>query len=186
MRIISGEFKGRRLIAPKGQKTRPTTDRVRESLFNWLAHHKDIELHGAAVLDLFSGTGALGLEALSRGAAHADFVENDRDALQALRHNIHTLQAEDRCKVHGLEANRLQKSAKKHDIIFMDPPYRTEMGGKALTHIETQGWLHRHSWIVWESACDEALNIEPTRFIIVEKRHFGTTCITLLHPLGEN
>ena len=186
MRIIAGEFKGRRLIAPRGKKTRPTTDRVRESLFNWITHHKDIELVGANILDLFAGTGALGLEALSRGAAHVSFVEKDRDALHALRHNVQSLGVEDRCEIYPLDANHLQSSTKRHEIIFLDPPYGAGLGEKALLRAKTRDWLHNNCWVVWESAREEALDIEPTRFIIDEKRHFGTTCITLAHPLREN
>ncbi|MFA4927315.1 MAG: 16S rRNA (guanine(966)-N(2))-methyltransferase RsmD [Patulibacter sp.] len=124
MRIIAGEHRGRRLTAPPGEGTRPTSDRVREALFSILG-----PMSGLRVLDLFAGTGALGLEALSRGAEHATFVERDRSALAALRHNIETLRvAADTVHVHPRDATGFLRDAAArgdaYDLVLLDPPYR--------------------------------------------------------------
>jgi 16S rRNA (guanine(966)-N(2))-methyltransferase RsmD len=119
LRIIAGSLGGRRLVAPRGLATRPTSDRVREALFSALG-----EISGARVLDLFAGTGALGLEALSRGAARATFVDNARPALQALRENIAALDVGDRATVVAEPALRAVGSlAGPFDLVFIDPPY---------------------------------------------------------------
>jgi len=138
MRIIAGEWKGRRISAPKGDAVRPTLDRVREAWMS-MVH---AELPGARVLDLFSGSGALGLEALSRGAEHADFVENDPRAIRVLQENITLLRAEERCTVHREDALAFVSRITRHapavvsleqldersgyDIAFADPPYRKD------------------------------------------------------------
>ncbi len=119
MRIIAGTLGGRRLVAPRGLATRPTSDRVREALFSALG-----DVSGARVLDLFAGTGALGIESLSRGAAHATFVENARPALQALRANLAALGVADRASVVAEAAVRAVGSvAGPFDLVFIDPPY---------------------------------------------------------------
>jgi 16S rRNA (guanine966-N2)-methyltransferase len=121
MRVIAGVLGGRRLVAPKGLDTRPTSDRVREALFSALGH-----VASARVLDLYAGTGALGIEALSRGAAHATFVESGRPALAALRENLATLALGDRARVVALPAARALASMAKgepFDLVFVDPPY---------------------------------------------------------------
>jgi 16S rRNA (guanine966-N2)-methyltransferase len=128
VRVIAGRFGGRTLVAPAGAATRPTTDRVREALFSVLA---DIE--GDAVLDLYAGTGALGIEALSRGAAHATFVESARPALQALRRNIHTLELGEATTVLPIPVERALRTApwrEGFDLIFLDPPYAVIRGGR--------------------------------------------------------
>lgn len=124
MRIVAGEYRGRRLTAPSGEGTRPTSDRVREALFSILG-----PLAGLRVLDLFAGTGALGLEALSRGAEHATFVERDRRALAALRHNLEALGVPaDAARVHPRDAAAFLRDAvrrdDKYDLVLLDPPYR--------------------------------------------------------------
>jgi 16S rRNA (guanine966-N2)-methyltransferase len=124
VRIVAGEHRGRRLVAPPGEDTRPTSDRVREALFSILG-----PLDDARVLDLFAGTGALGLEALSRGAAHATFVERDRRALQALRRNVEALgMGPDRATIVAGEHTRHLRDATRrgdaYDLVLLDPPYR--------------------------------------------------------------
>lgn len=121
MRIVAGSAKGRRLIVPDGTTTRPTTDRVREATFNALFSLEAIE--GMRFVDLFAGSGALGLEALSRGAAHVMFVERDRAALAALRTNVETLRFDDQATVIATESMRWLASAGHHDVILADPPY---------------------------------------------------------------
>ena len=125
MRIVAGKHKGVRLDVPDGSATRPTADRARENLFNILAHGVYAEkLRGGRVLELFAGTGALGLEALSRGAAHCTFVETGRPALAALRTNIAKCRVEDRSKVDTADAFHLGRQSKPYDILLLDPPYK--------------------------------------------------------------
>ena len=119
MRVVAGIARGRRLVAPKGEGTRPTSDYVREAVFNSLASRLDLE--GATVLDLFAGTGALGIEALSRGAAHATFVESDRAALAAIRANLDACGFADRAAVRPGDATRVELPGV--DLAFADPPY---------------------------------------------------------------
>jgi 16S rRNA (guanine(966)-N(2))-methyltransferase RsmD len=129
VRVIAGQFGGRKLVAPPGPATRPTADRVREALFSVLA---DIE--GATVLDLFAGTGALGIEAISRGAVHATFVEKGRPALQTLRQNLHALGIDAATTVLPIAVERALKappwSSESFDIIFVDPPYAVVRDGR--------------------------------------------------------
>jgi 16S rRNA (guanine966-N2)-methyltransferase len=126
MRIVAGEFRSRRLVAPAGSDTRPTSDRAREALFAMLA---DVE--GARVLDCFAGSGALGLEALSRGAATCTFVERDRGALAALRANVESLDVADRCTVRASDVRRSLRAdaaaGRQYDLFLIDPPYRMLM-----------------------------------------------------------
>lgn len=119
MRVISGEFGGRRLVTPEGDTTRPTTDKVRQAVFNSLASMGVLE--GAVVADLFAGSGALGIEAVSRGAEKCVFVEHDRAALIALRENIATLGIEDRCTVHGTDVLAWVPAMRNVDVAFIDP-----------------------------------------------------------------
>jgi 16S rRNA (guanine966-N2)-methyltransferase len=123
MRVVAGEFGGRRIVAPEGRDTRPTTDRVREALFNALGSAG--VLRGALVADLFAGSGAIGLEALSRGAARCTFVERDRSALAALEQNVETLGVADRCRIVRGDALALVGSIDA-DIVLADPPYEYE------------------------------------------------------------
>jgi 16S rRNA (guanine966-N2)-methyltransferase len=141
VRVIAGRLGGRTLVAPAGAATRPTADRVREALFSVLA---DVE--GEAVLDLYAGTGALGIEALSRGAVHATFVDNARPALRALRQNIHTLDLGDVTTVLPIAVERALKTPPWHgeafDLVFLDPPYAVLRGGRfedALAKIMDRG-----------------------------------------------
>lgn len=159
MRIVAGEWRGRALTAPPGRDTRPTADRVRQALFDMLLHapwggHDTVV--GARVLDGFAGTGALGLEALSRGAAHAVFVEQDRAALAALRGNIARCGAAARSTV--LAADFLALPADRScDLIFLDPPYGQQLIQRALAKLRASGWIAPGTLIVAETARDEPL-----------------------------
>lgn len=176
MRVIAGRFGGRRLKAPRGRGTRPTADRVREALFSMLG-----ELEGMAVLDLFAGTGALGIEALSRGAERAVFVERDRDALAALNANLDALGlAEPQAQVRATEALAALRTARKrgetYDLVFVDPPYRRAQGlsealAQALPDLLSPGAL-----VVVESArkAPVALPLQVTA-----QRSYGDTTITI-------
>lgn len=180
MRIIAGQFRSVALASVgKGDTSahlRPTTDRVRESLFNVLSHHDVID--GARVLDLFAGTGALGLEALSRGAVHVTFVDDGRVAGRLLRENIQKLRVQDRADVHRCDLRQLPdcKTA-PFDLVFLDPPYGKDLGAVALARAEAGGWLSPDAFIVWEEA---SIMPPPAGFDGVDHRKYGDTHITLM------
>ncbi|MEL7488782.1 MAG: 16S rRNA (guanine(966)-N(2))-methyltransferase RsmD, partial [Pseudomonadota bacterium] len=136
MRIVGGQFSGRKLAAPKGLTSRPTTDRTREALFNILSHRDDLELDGARVIDLFAGSGALGFEALSRGAAWCLFVETDAAARGAIRDNIEALGLYGATRLHRRSATALgikpASVGPPFELAFLDPPYRKDLAPKAL------------------------------------------------------
>ena len=157
MRIVAGLWRGRALLSPPGQETRPTADRVRQTLFDILLHAPwagRALLEGASVLDVFAGTGALGLEALSRGAAHATFIERARPALIALRANIAACQAEPRCTVLILDALAAPEGDRA-GLVFLDPPYGQDMIPRALTRLRNVGRIGPGSMIVAETGRDE-------------------------------
>jgi 16S rRNA (guanine966-N2)-methyltransferase len=159
MRIVAGAWRGRTLVAPPGATTRPTADRVRQALFDMLLHASwggRERLEGAAVLDAFAGTGALGLEALSRGAASATFIERDRAALAALRANIAACRAEARCTVLAGDATRPPPGV-ACGVVFLDPPYGEAVLPRAVAALRAGGWIGRGALIVGELGRNEAL-----------------------------
>ncbi|WP_375260716.1 16S rRNA (guanine(966)-N(2))-methyltransferase RsmD [Palleronia sp.] len=181
MRIIAGTHRGRALAAVgKGDPAahlRPTTDRVRESLFGVLDGGRFGDpIEGAHVLDLFAGTGALGLEALSRGAAHGTFVENGRKALSLLTQNIRSLGEGERTRVLRQDATRLGPAERACDLVFLDPPYGKGLGGRAIEVARAGGWIAPDALIVWEEAAAiDLLN----GLTLLETRRYGDTWITL-------
>lgn len=179
MRIIAGAFKGRRLASvgkgDAGAHLRPTSDRVRESLFNVLSHMNVLD--GAVVLDLFAGTGALGLEALSRGAVRAIFVENGRTAHNLIRENVQMTGTRDRTNLIARDATRLGASEMPASLVFLDPPYGKGMGERALSAALDGGWLADEALIVWE----EAGPVDPPPgFSVEDRRKYGGTHITFM------
>ena len=169
MRIVAGEWRGRKLIAPKGDATRPTADRMRETLFSMLTSRLG-NLEELLVADLFAGSGAIGLEALSRGARHCLFVEQERDALDAIRANVNTLDARARSTIEAGSVMGLRPAREPYDLILLDPPYRTGAGEVALDRLLRLDWINEATWIVLETAFDEepkirGLAIETTRKI---------------------
>lgn len=178
MRIIAGKWRGQPLT-PLGKgdaaaHLRPTPDRVREALFSMLLSR--IDLDGARVLDLFAGTGALGLEALSRGAAEATFVDQGRKSLSLIKANIAKLGAST-ARVLAADATRLPFGA-PCDLIFLDPPYGKAMGGPALASASAQGWIAPDALIVWEESSPQ----RAEGFTELASRRYGDTTITLLEP----
>lgn len=181
MRIISGEWRGRKLTAPKGDSTRPTADRTRETLFSMLASRLG-SFEGLRVADLFAGSGALGIEALSRGAEHCLFVEHDRDALDALRRNIGSLGAIDRTRVETGSVMQLRPAAASFDLILLDPPYRTGAGCVALDRLLRLGWIGDATWIALET--DHKEPVEVGGLQIEADRRVGKAKLTLLTRQG--
>nr|WP_174839450.1 16S rRNA (guanine(966)-N(2))-methyltransferase RsmD [Ruegeria lacuscaerulensis] len=158
-----------------GAHLRPTTDRVRESLFNVLSHQIDFD--GLRVLDVFAGTGALGLEALSRGASHVTFVDDGRVAQGLIRKNIDLTRSADRTQLIRRDATRLgENTDAPYDLLFLDPPYGKSMGQKAIAAL-TQGWFADDALIVWE---ENAPMQPPEGFILQDARKYGDTHITLM------
>ncbi len=179
MRIIAGEWRGRRIIAPDGDTTRPTADRTRETLFSMLVSRIG-SFEGLFVADLFAGSGALGLEALSRGATHALFVEQDAAAVKTLRANIATFEAQARTDVRAASVMALGPAKVQPDLIFMDPPYGTGAGSVALDKLSRLGWLAPSAWISIETHRDEIL--EPKGFTVEATRDSGKARLHLLRP----
>ena len=177
MRIIAGEWRGRRLVAPRGEATRPTADRTRETLFNMLVSRIG-NFEGLAVADLFAGSGALGLEALSRGAAQCLFVEHDEAALKALRANLAALGARTRSEVRGGSVMSLGPAKAAHDLILLDPPYGSGAGVVALDRLLRLGWIGSATWIALETGADEAVAVKSLD--AVAERRVGKAKLTLL------
>ncbi len=182
MRIIGGLFKGRSLRTPANRAVRPTTDRLRETLFNILAHRYGDPLRGARVIDLFAGTGALGLEALSRGARFALFVEMAAEPRALIRANVEACGVAGSCRILRRDATRLGAAAvAPFDIAFLDPPYRQGLGEAALAALRDGGWLAPGALCILEEAADAGL-APPPGFTEVERRDFGESQIVLLRP----
>lgn len=176
MRIVAGAWRGRPLDAPPGQGTRPTADRVRETLFSMLASRLG-SFEGLRVVDLFAGSGALGLEALSRGAAFAAFVETDSAAAAVIRHNIERLEAGDRTRMFGGSALALP-SSEPFDVIFADPPYAAGSGTTVVEAVTKAGWLAPGGWMSVETSRDDA--VDGGAFEIDTSRVVGRARLTLL------
>ena len=177
MRIISGNWRGRPLIAPKGTETRPTADRTREGLFSMLVSRLG-SFEGLRVLDLFAGSGALGLEALSRGAGHCTFVEQDAGALDALRTNIAKMSAAHLSDVRAQSVTALGPAAAPYDLVMLDPPYRSGAAVIALERCLRLGWLAPGALVTVETAKGEAVAVEG--FEAEAERVYGKAMITLL------
>lgn len=179
MRIISGQWRSRPLIAPKGDTTRPTADRTRETLFSILTSRLG-SFEDLRVLDLFAGSGALGLEALSRGAASCTFVEHDAAALKALETNIEKLGAKPVCDVRRSSALSLGSAIKPFDVILMDPPYLSGAGSVALDKLARLGWFAPSAWISVETSGKESVEVKG--FVIDTVRDVGKARLTILRP----
>jgi 16S rRNA (guanine966-N2)-methyltransferase len=185
MRIVGGRLRGKKLAAvgegDASAHLRPTTDRVRESLFNLLTNGRNGDLvRDTTVLDLFAGTGALGLEALSRGAVHATFVDSGNAARALLRENIALCSAQGITKVFRKDVTQIGPARSPVDLVFLDPPYGQGLGEVALTTLMDNGWLASGSVVVWEEA---APPIIPAPFQTLDQRKYGQTIITILrHP----
>jgi 16S rRNA (guanine966-N2)-methyltransferase len=177
MRIVGGKFKGHSLAAPAGQATRPTSDRVREAIFNILTHGiSGFSLEGARVMDLFAGTGALGLEAISRGARFCQFVEESAEARGLIRRNADALGVIGQCKIWRRDATKLGPCAPQppFNLVFADPPYGKGLGGKALASLADGGWLAAGAVVVLEEA-EKAEVAAPAALALLDRRAYGDT-----------
>jgi 16S rRNA (guanine966-N2)-methyltransferase len=180
MRIVGGRFRGRTLAAPEHEGTRPTSDRVREAVFNILAHGvRDFDLEGAKVLDLFAGTGALGLEALSRGAAFCLFVEEAAEARAVIRRNIEALGLTGASKIFRRDATDLGPAGSRGEarLVFLDPPYGQGLAERALACAAAGGWLAGGAVAVIEERKGAAVTL-PAGFVLVDHRTWGDTEVT--------
>lgn len=179
MRIIGGEYRSRLIAMPKGTDIRPTQDRVREAIFNILG-----DISGKSVLDLFAGSGAFGLEALSRGAAHATFVENNSRCLMTIEENIESLNIPDsryavlRGSVFAVMP-RLEKDGNRYDIIFLDPPYHKDMAKNCLININYYDILSELGLVVAEHFKREPLETGYDTMEMVTERNYGDTLVTI-------
>jgi len=177
VRIIAGAWRGRKLVAPKGDATRPTADRMRETLFSMLTSRLG-SFEGLQVADLFAGSGALGLEALSRGAATCLFVEQDRGAVEAIRANITALGARDQARVETGSATQLRAATAPLDLILVDPPYHSGAGEVALDRLLRLGWIGAQTWVSLETAFNEDPKING--LAIEAERRVGKSKLSLL------
>lgn len=180
MRIIGGAMRGLRLATvgagDKSAHLRPTPDRVRESLFSILVSLSE-PIDGAIVLDLFAGTGALGLEALSRGAAHVTFVENGRIGAGLIKENIAKAKAEGVTRLIRGDAARLPRAGEPANLIFLDPPYGKNLGERALASACDRNWIAPDALVVWE---ESAPQLAPSGMSVVDNRRYGDTHLTLM------
>lgn len=181
MRIVGGRFRGAALAAPKSRAIRPTSDRLRESLFNILAHGFGDPVAEARVLDLFSGTGALGLEALSRGARHCLFVEEAAEARSLIRTNVEALALTGATRLWRRDATRLGPCApmEPFDLAFLDPPYGRGLADAALAAMVDGGWMKPGALVVVEETIDAKIEIPPA-FDLVDRREQGDSALIFL------
>jgi len=186
MRIISGTSKGRRLVTQRGQALRPTSDRVKESIFNILGG----EVEGKSVLDLFAGTGNLGIEALSRGAKRALFVEKGRQALQLIQKNLLQCGMEGRAEILPKDVNRaigmLNRKGEAFDLILMDPPYEKGLIRKTLMKLNSQKIYHKDSILVIEHGRREPIPDIVEGWSLTRQRKIGDTLISFLIPRPDS
>jgi 16S rRNA (guanine966-N2)-methyltransferase len=176
VRIIAGQWRGRKLVAPAGEGTRPTADRTRETLFSMLVSRLG-SFEGLAVADLFAGSGALGLEALSRGAASCLFVEQDAAAVKAIRTNIAALDAASQCDVRACSVLSLGIPKAPLDLFLLDPPYNSGAGEVALDKLSRLGWIGEATWISLETALKDVPEVKG--LVPVAERKVGKARLTL-------
>lgn len=183
MRIIAGKFRGKHLLTPSDGSIRPTADRVRESIFGILSSRLGASLEGLRVLDLFAGTGAMGLEALSRGASGVVFVETGAEARGLIRDHIEAFGAGGTAKLLRRDATALGASGTMgaFDLIFLDPPYGEGLGERALASVLAGKWVAPEATIVLEEARDAVLDLPPG-FVLDDRREYGAAAVHFLSP----
>lgn len=185
MRIVGGRLRGLKLAGFDVKAIRPTTDRVREALFNILAHDTDLRTDagpfpaGVQVLDVFAGTGALGLEALSRGASSVAFIERDGAALSLLRENIKRARVTGAVHVSRADALQPREAPQPARLVLMDPPYGSDMAGSAIAALDAAGWVTSETLIVAETDTRDALGLQEA-YRVDDERNYGRTRLTFL------
>ncbi len=182
MRIVGGKWRGKKLAQFSGRvvspRLRPTMDKVRETLFNILAHGVIFDVKGAQVLDLFCGTGALGFEALSRGAKHACFIDNDKTSLGLVAENKLMLKLGNEIKILRKDATKLKKNiGSSYNLIFLDPPYGHGFGNLAINVAFESGWISEDAMIVWE---EKSKVFPPKELKLITSRTIGNSCLNFL------
>jgi len=179
LRVIGGQWRGRKLQFPERPGLRPTGDRIRETLFNWLGPH----LHNAKCLDLFAGSGALGIEALSRGAAHCDFVDADREAITSVDHHLNTLNATECSTVScDIAAHYLRQTHDTWDIVFVDPPFDARLGESTLTLLANTERLAEASRVYFETSRSQPEPVPEGLYDVLREKTTGDVCYRLLSP----
>lgn len=183
MRIVGGRHRGRRILAPPGEVVRPTSDRAREALFNILSHGKyaaaGLPFAEARILDAFAGTGAVGLEAISRGAAAAVFMEREPQALAILRRNVAALGEAERAIILATDATRPPRAGEPCALAFLDPPYGSGLAAAALPALAQAGWLAAGALVIVELAAREPFT-PPPGFTLLEERIYGAARLVFL------
>ena len=182
MRIVAGKFRSARIEGPKGVATRPTSDHVRQALFNVLEHGSpQVDFAGARVLDLFAGSGALGLESLSRGARFCLFAEESADARAAIRRNVEALHLTGATKIWRRDATKLGEAGtmQPFDLVFLDPPYGKDLGTRALESAASGGWIKDGAIAVLEERADAVIEL-PKDFEEIDARVYGDTKIIVM------
>ncbi|OOO00680.1 MAG: 16S rRNA (guanine(966)-N(2))-methyltransferase RsmD [Epulopiscium sp. Nele67-Bin004] len=184
MRVISGKCRGTKLVAPEGQATRPTTDRIKETLFNII----NFDIPNSRFLDLFSGSGAIGIEALSRGAKSATFVELDQQACAIISENLQKTRLHNLAKVYTIEVEqiitKLALKGEQFDIIFIDPPYKYNNLEKIVNDIMTHNLLALNGKIIIENS-SEAKHIVCDELVIYKTKNYKTTTLSFLERKSE-
>ena len=181
MRVITGTARGCVLKELEGLETRPTTGKVKESMFSII----QFDIEGRRVLDLFAGTGQLGIEALSRGAAECVFVDRRADAVKLIRENVALCKLEDRAKIRQGEALPYLRSGEKFDIVFLDPPYASGLLAQALTDIAAFDICRAHGIIIAESAADTVLPAMPSPYALYREYRYGKIKVSIYHRAVE-
>jgi 16S rRNA (guanine966-N2)-methyltransferase len=187
MRVIAGAWRGRRLVAPPGETTRPTSDRARQTVFDVLWHRRWAGrgvIEGARVLDAFAGSGAMGIEALSRGAAEATFLETDPAALAAIRANLRACRAEGRARVLRADATAPPRAPAPCGLAFLDPPYGKGLVTASLAALEGAGWIGGEAVVVAELGAGEPLAC-PAGFTVADERVIGAARLVMLRREQE-
>ena len=179
LRVIGGQWRGRKLQFPDRPGLRPTGDRIRETLFNWLGPH----LHNAKCLDLFAGSGALGIEALSRGAAHCDFVDADRESITTVGQHLNTLDATECSTVScDIAAHYLHQTNDTWDIVFVDPPFDARLGESTLTLLANTERLAEASRVYFETSRSQPEPVPEGLYDVLREKTTGNVCYRLLSP----
>ena len=183
MRIVAGKFRGKALTSPDDDSIRPTADRVRESVFNILASRLGPSFDGLRVLDLFAGTGALGLEALSRGATHVIFVDTSAEARGLIRDHIEAFGAGGVSKLLRRDATALGPAGTMGpvDLVFLDPPYGQGLGEQALAALKDTGWLKADTLLVLEEGSDVTVTLPPG-YALDDRREYGSAAVHIIVP----